>query len=219
MERTAFITYLISPFLEALRGAGVLPPGTLVRAIDISNHQPVHKTAEYINQFQAGHVIVKMYQTVEVPGSRNHAKGQAAIALENGCTVGGYLWVYSNVNAQQQVGDALSLAQEMGVTLPILWLDIETYQNSLPSVAQIQACVDACDAAGMKCGIYTGKWVWDLLGNPIQFSHLPLWHAAYDNRHELIPVNYGGWTICQGHQYTSTPIDQNVFDSVYTQVA
>jgi hypothetical protein len=62
------------------------------------------------------------------------------------------------------------------------------------------------EAAGLKAGIYSGAWWWPgSTADCTEFSHLPLWHAAYpgDGR-EIRKVSYGGWTDVAIHQYTSS---------------
>lgn len=186
-------------------------------AIDVSNHQAADLSA-YLDEYHPAHVVVKLYQTIEVRGGRAHAKQQLASAREHGCTVGGYLWLYASVAPRRQVEDALSLAAEAGVILPVLWLDVEPYtDDSLPSVEQITQAVEVAQALGARPGIYTGAWVWPRLGNPTRFAKLPLWTADYNGRADLDVPLYGGWEFASGHQYRGDPLDLNVFLASVTE--
>lgn len=191
----------------ALAGLAPAPPATgTVTAIDVSNHQPMDISG-LIASCGATHVIVKLYQHVEVDGAREHAQAQIASAQSCGCSVGGYVWLYAGIPAQQQVDDALSL-----YVPPVLWLDVEPYTDgSCPTAAEIHAAVDYCQTVGQRVGIYTGKWVWDQQGYPSAWRHLPLWTADYNGDADLDHVTlYGGWTFASSKQWTSTPVDQNV---------
>lgn len=191
----------------------------LVQAIDVSNHQPRDLSA-YVGQFGVQHVVVKLYQTVEIAGGREHAMAQMASAKSLGCTVGGYVWLYSSVPIRQQVDDARSLFMQSGDILSILWIDVEPYTDgSLPTVEQVGEAITYCRSLDQRVGIYTGPWVWEKLGWPdVSVWEVPLWTAEYNDRADLSSVRlFGGWTSCAGHQYTSTPIDRNVFLSEYTR--
>lgn len=51
----------------------------------------------------------------------------------------------------------------------------------------------------------TGEYFWkDNMGNTAEFSSLPLWHSSYFfNKHIVHYVQYGGWTTCAIHQFSS----------------
>lgn len=202
--------------LGAMGLPGLQLPSRLVPAIDVSNAQKVD-LAPYIRLGQAEHVVVKLYQTVEVAGGRTHALAQMQSALSQGCSVGGYVWLYNSVPIRQQIGDAVSLAQAAGITLPVLWLDIERYTDgTMPTEAQIRDAVAACRDLGVKPGIYTGFYIWQGLGNP-SFPGVPLWSANYDGNPSLNTPSYGDMDL-KAHQWTSTApdgtgLDRSVFDS------
>jgi cell wall-associated NlpC family hydrolase len=185
----------------------------LVRGIDVASYQPTDLT-DLIRQTGARHVVVKLYQSVERIGGRmtgaEHSRAQIASARANGCTVGGYLWGYAERDPVVSVRDALALAQSAGITLPILWLDIEPYTDgSIPSVDWIRAALAECEAQGVRGGIYSGAWVWPRLGNP-SLPDVPLWTAIYDGSPALDVAAYGGMRLV-GKQYGTTPCDTNVF--------
>jgi GH25 family lysozyme M1 (1,4-beta-N-acetylmuramidase) len=204
----------ISPCFEAAPfEAGVT--GQLVQAIDVASYQPTN-LAPFIQQFGVRHVIVKMYQRIEGENYRQHARMQIASAQANGCTVGGYLWLYANVSAEQQVADALALAEETGARLPLLWLDIEHYptDHSMPNISQIHAAIAACERQGVMPGIYTGYYIWQELGFP-RLPGVPLWSANYNGREDLNIPAYGDMLLV-AHQFTSSPLDRSVIDLGFT---
>ena len=207
--------------IPALVGHQPAGSGTdVVHAIDVSNHQ-TRDVSGYLAKTGATHVIVKCYQTIEVAGGREHAKAQLASALANGASVGGYVWLYHGVPVANQVADALSLAAEAGVTLPILWIDVEPYTDGgLPTVAEIREALAACAQHGMRAGIYTDAWVWQRLGHP-QFPGVPLWYAHYTGVPDLSAPGFGAMRVV-GHQYDhkapdGSPLDVNVFLPEVTQ--
>lgn len=185
-------------------------PVDLVESIDVSNHQERDLT-HYIEMANATHVVVKLYQTIESAGGRAHAKAQIDSARLNGCTVGGYVWLYRSVDPVRQVRDALLLAEESNLPLPILWIDVEPYtDNSIPTVAQINTALAECEVQGVRGGIYSARWAWDILGNP-SFPGVPLWIAEWDSVPELNVPPIGDMTLV-GKQYTSTALDGSGLD-------
>lgn len=197
-----------------------------VFGIDVSSHQ-THEVDELVTVNGAAHVVVKLYLNVGGEARyRPHAKAQIASALECGCSIGGYVWCYQSVDPVQTVMDAHSLAAEAGVTLPILWLDCEDYTvdgrvaDPGPNTEWLRKAVATCREMGLRVGIYTAAWWWIArIGRQSEFSELPLWGAQYD----LVPTLeslrlFGGWTFASGKQYTSRPIDQNVFLDSVTKV-
>lgn len=194
------------------------PETTLVKAIDVSSHQPANLT-NLIQIHQPEHVIVKLYQDIEQP-PQQHSIDQLRSALDNGCTLGGYVWLYHNIDVRQQIDSAISVLP-LGIAIPILWIDVERYTDgSIPTWHEVVDAVRYATEQYGQAGIYTGKWVWDILGNPIGLGHIPLWYSHYDIQPTLkLPSPFGGWTEAVGHQYTSDPVDLNIFDRKYTEVA
>lgn len=192
------------------------PPSTsLVEAIDVSNYQPTDLTPLLDG---VEHVIVRLFHSGEGP-SGTHSIRQIQSVQANGRTLGGYMWPYRGLDPKRQIESSLSILADTQSRIPILWIDVEPYNDTLPTLYELEGCINACAALHQPCGIYTGKWVWDRLGNPTQFSYLPLMHAEYDILPSLILLTpYGGWNVCAGHQYTSTPIDRSIFDRTYTEV-
>lgn len=183
----------------------------MVRAIDVSSAQPRDLTA-LIQKFQPQHVVVKLAQALEHTGLQDVSRNQIASVLANGCTVGGYMWLYKDLDPYLAVADVLKLARSCGVKLPVLWLDVETYTDgTIPGPGTIQAALNECDEEGVIGGIYTSRSMWQRIGSPSMFGDSPLWVADYNEKADLDVVLFGAWTEAKGHQYTSTPIDQSVF--------
>jgi GH25 family lysozyme M1 (1,4-beta-N-acetylmuramidase) len=162
-------------------------------------------------------VVVRLYQPSERP-PQAHSLAQIESARANGCTVGGYLWLYTSDDPRRQVREAVALAERARLRLPVLWLDVEPYlDGSLPSVAQIREAVDECRRLRVSPGIYTGAWVWGRLGDTTEFASLPLWVAQYDGRSSLEEVRlFGGWSAAAGKQYADQPLDRDVFGEEVT---
>ncbi len=183
------------PFLV---GAAPEPPAPrLVRAIDVSSHQPTDLT-EIIRKTQAEHVIVKLY----LPGEdipQEHSLAQIASAKVNGCSVGGYFWLYRSFDACQSVRDVLALARRAELQLSRLAIDYEPYvDGSIPTIEQLWQAVDECQMQGIQPIIYTGVWCWP----PTQeFADYPLWVAEYDGEPTLDFKPFGGWNKCVAKQY------------------
>lgn len=197
-------------------GVTVPQAAGLVPGIDVSNAQP-QDLAGLIALSGARHVIVKAYQSAEIASGRPHAKAQIQSARDNGCTVGLYVWLYASVNVQQQVDDTLSLAAEMGLVLPFYMIDVEPYTDgTCPTPVQVAAALNAFAVAGQRGALYTGKWVWDRLGNPGGFEGTPLWIASYNHQPTFELPSFGGMQII-GHQYDDVAgngqgLDMDVFD-------
>ena len=205
--------------------SGPLPAPTatgLVHAIDVASYQPTD-LSDLIHRMGAKHVVVKLYQTVERIGDRvvaaDHSRAQIASARDNGCTVGGYIWGYSERDPATSVREGVNLANSAGVGLKVLWLDIEEYlDGSLPGPAWIREAVAECRRLGLGIAIngreyhgavYSGEHVWRKLSGLV-LPDTMLWSANYNNRADLDVPRYGGMTLV-GHQYTSSPCDRNVF--------
>jgi GH25 family lysozyme M1 (1,4-beta-N-acetylmuramidase) len=201
------------------------PPTGIVKCIDVSSNQGTTDLSAYIRDFGAQHVIVKLYQEVEGPTPEGWSIPQIHSALENGCTAGGYVWLYRGIDVQKQVEDALKVAQDAGIVLPILWIDCETYEKQGPSLQEI---MDACYWSafnGTRPGIYTGDWYWrDILGIPAgqagPWQNYPCWFASYNGNADLdIHSNYWPDEMLVGHQYWADPIDESVMLESFTKAA
>lgn len=194
-------------------------------AIDVSSHQG-SDIGSLIDQFQPSHVIVKLYLPQELGsnGAAQYTIPQARTARDKGCSLGGYVWGYADLDPTQTVRDAKALADLVDIELP-LWLDIETYvdswtgDESIPDLAWIAAAEAEAARLEVPLGLYTSREMWRRCtgdGDDPSFNHLPLWAAQYSPPTPDIDdyAPFGGWApICHGRQWTSTPIDQNVFRS------
>lgn len=155
-------------------------------------------------------MIVRLYLPWERI-SQDHTRAQIDSARANGCTVGGYVWGYRDSPPRETIIQAVALAESCGVDLPVLWIDVEDYEGTPPPGEDwlLEAGAEAM-VWGERPGIYTGSTFWRKIGNPTSMSDWPLWYARYDERQVIDPVDFGGWTEPSGHQFTSTPIDQDV---------
>ena len=139
------------------KGDGAMP--TLVRGIDVSSHQS-SDLGTLIRTHGPKHVVVRLYLPEENP-LQDHTRAQIASARAAGCTVGGYVWCYQDLDPRKTVRDAVTLARSVHLMLPVLWLDCETYKNSSgvtesgPDAAWLRAAIDECRQLGVKPGIYT----------------------------------------------------------------
>jgi hypothetical protein len=193
------------------------PVSRLVEAIDVASYQPADLSA-IIATSHAEHVIVRLYLPQERP-AQQHSLDQIASARANGCSVGGYCWVYPDLDPVQTVRNALSLAARATLALKVLWLDVETYMGQpAPGVAWLRAAADECARIGVRCGIYSGVWyVRSYMPDAAMLADLPLWTAQYDGVADPDQVTlYGGWTKAAGKQYRIDSIDHDVLRSEYT---
>jgi Glycosyl hydrolases family 25. len=203
-----------------------LPPETvgggetrLVNSIDISNHQRDLDLAAILNDWDIEYCIVRIPTSVEPASLAAIARDQISIVLDNDVRLGAYFWLYRDIDIERQVSEVSEFLQGYQLQANLLWPDIEPYQNNtnMPSLPQIKLCTRLIVDYERDPGIYTGPWCWALLGNPVdeELNALPLWSAEYNQQANLDHVTlYGGWTHVAGHQYTSNPLDRNVFDSV-----
>ena len=127
----------------------------------------------------------------------------------------GLIYFGSPFGATRDTLWAIELAQRFGVSR--VWLDCEIDGKAIgfndaveptreQRVAEIREAVRLVESAGLQAGIYSGAWWWPgATGNSTEFARLPLWHAAYFNDGTRVrDVNYGGWSQCAIHQWTST---------------
>jgi GH25 family lysozyme M1 (1,4-beta-N-acetylmuramidase) len=201
-----------------------------VYAIDVSSHQPRDLTA-IIQQHQPTHVICKMYLSIEVI-SQEHTRAQWRSAQASGCTLGGYVWCYRSFSPVETVREAVGLARSAGVTLPVLWLDCETYGSPVsdhgPDTAWLRAALAECERLGVRVGIYTGEW-WVRDHFPggratfAEFNPYPLWLALYDGIPDYAVWRpFSGFVELAGKQWTTRlpsdtyELDRNVFRPEFT---
>ncbi|MGE3911802.1 MAG: GH25 family lysozyme, partial [Chloroflexota bacterium] len=154
----------------------------------------------------------------------DHTRAQIASARAAGCTIGGYVWCYRDLDPRKTVRDAVTLARSSGVTLPILWLDCETYTSNGtvhdpgPDGAWLQKAISEAAGLGSPVGIYTAGWWWrEFMDNTRDFAEVPLWLAQYDGIPQVDVVSlFGGWLRASGKQWAvklpdGGELDRNVF--------
>ncbi len=117
-------------------------PAPLVRAMDVSSHQPTDLTA-LIQAHRIEHVIVRLYQPDEQP-SQDITREQIASTRANGCTVGGYMWLYAAWEPRQAPAGLPSqalfkpcrLVFSMELTLPAAPAQIDPHLSWTPAEIQ-----------------------------------------------------------------------------------
>ena len=195
---------------------------TLVRAIDVSSHQP-RNLRGIITQNGAEHVVVKLYLPEEVI-DQGYSGAQIESARAAGCTVGGYIWCYRDLDPRKSVRDGVELARSSGLDLPMLWLGCESYTDAHgrvldpgPDADWLRAAIDECRQLGARPGLRTGFW-WVRDHFPggstafAEFSELPLWLADYDGVADVkFRAPFAGFTRLHGKQYSADGIDLDVF--------
>ena len=160
------------------------------------------------------------------PISQDHTRAQVASAQAHGCSVGGYVWGYRSSDPEETIDAVIALCASMGLVLPLLWVDAESYGNPVtdpgPDSAWLRAAKARSDTYGMKLGIYTGVWWVDghFPGGQAAFAEFadwPLWLADYRNwggiEHVPKPL---GFTQLEGWQWSGAPIDRDWFDESVT---
>lgn len=129
------------------------------------------------------------------------------------------------------IEETYDMAQEMGIPLlehpamgqvdGVAWTDAEEYEDrnhiiSWPDEDWLTQAEAEYARLSLHPAVYTGEGFWRKhMGNTGRFSHWVNWNAAYGGQTPipLLPRAYGDWTeeTTWGRQWTSTPIDQNVF--------
>jgi len=186
----------------------------LVKAIDVSSWQPLDLT-DLIQIHKVDHVVVRMYLPIELP-SQGISRAQVSSTKANGRTVGAYMWAYDSEDPRFSIQDAMQLVRDCGIAPKVLWIDCETYEDRPgPDLEWIQTALNECKEEGIIGGIYTGLWwLTKYLKDWSKLVETPLWIAQYDNIPTLDSVILpNGWNpqMLWGKQYTSYPIDLNVF--------
>ncbi len=183
----------------------------------MSSYQPADLTGLVAGlDPRPAHVVVRLYLPEEQP-PQAHSLAQIESARRAGCSVGGYLWAYGDLDPRQSVRAACSLASRAQLTLPVLWMDCEGYgADPGPDAAWLRAALDECERLGVRGGIYTGRW-WAERRLPAgEFARVPLWAAWYNGRADLdsVPL-FAAWRreMLWGHQYVGEGLDLDVFDA------
>lgn len=173
--------------------------------LDVSNYDESTFDAECM---KADHVdaIILGCQREDV-ADRMAAKAKAA-GLPIMAT---YAFLYFGLDTLGQTMAAVRISKKYGI--PRVFMDCESGQGTERDgitieerQAELRDCIHAVTTEGLSAGIYTGAYWWPAkMGNTTEWASLPLWHAAYYNDgSKQKAVNYGGWTECAIHQWTST---------------
>ena len=188
---------------------------TIVKAVDVASYQPRDLSA-IISEHQPQHCIIHLYHDQESPPFA-HSAAQVQSALDNGCTVGGYCFLYPGTDMVRMVNSVADRCASIGLVLPILWLDVESFNGQDITPGDLAAAVSHSDALGIPTGIYTSREMWRRIGSPTGFQGLPLWAAQYDGQptlESLLPVP--NLPLAVAHQYRGDPLDLNVMLEEYT---
>jgi len=180
-----------------------------MQGIDISHHNaPIDwpnldpATDFVIIKATDGHSVDKLY-----------ANSMAACRALTGPTVGSYHWFQPAIPPTAQFNTIVNTIDQRSGDLPIA-LDIEDQYDStgkvlthamgpgdVPNVAALVSMIYA--KYGFYPMIYTGKYVWNAMGNPnvvgsVTFADCPLWIAQYTGAAApSIPLPWLAWRIWQ----------------------
>lgn len=204
---------------------------TQLNAVDVSSHQ-LRDLSRIIAEYQPDHVIVKLYTSVENI-SFEHSAAQVRSAWNHGKTVGGYAWAYRSASPEKTIDDVIARCASIGLVLPLLWIDCETYHDKDGNLVDAgpdadwlsRAVARAEDVYEMPCGIYTGIWWIDehFPGGQAEFAkfnRLPLWLSEYDGIGDIDNIVLPqGWSEVACKQFLGRPVDQNVIRPRYTVLA
>jgi len=174
--------------------------------IDVSNYQGV-LTDKWFDEWSAKGFSGIIVQAVTGMDGHTLTARQLRKAEEKGWEINGYIWCTGEAPVTNR---RLQLFE--GIPIIDLWLDVED-MHLLPS--DVDNDFQLCDEyMGKKCGMYTGKWVFDRLGwsHRNYWSDRGLWVSIYDGSPDVNKgfVPFGGWEQCLMKQYTDTPLDLNV---------
>lgn len=189
-----------------------------VPAIDVASYQPTDLSG-LIQQTGAQHVIIHLYHDQESV-SWTHSVEQIISAAANGCSVGGYAFLYPGTDMVRTINSVVDRCATINLVLPILWLDVEEFQGQDLSPQELAQAVEHCAALGVPAGIYSSSYMWSRIGNPSGFSHLPLWAAQYTPATPTLDDfrPFGEWGFCVAKQWATVPCDQNVILVEYTEI-
>jgi hypothetical protein len=180
--------------------------------MDVSNYQDNDLTT-LIKQHGIQHVVVRLWLPEERPDPQI-SLDQLHSAIDNGCTVSGYYWGYRGLNPEGSAENALALWTRANVgPISTLWPDIEVYESEgCPDQDwTLRACQQA-DAMDVRGGVYSSDYMIDRYWSRWlpELDVYRWWPANYNYGPTLnVPSKY--WSHVDGHQYTSTPIDLDVF--------
>lgn len=157
---------------------------------------------------------------------------QLEIAVRGGLSVDLYVYIYWQDSMEEQVGEALALAEEFPAVGRI-WIDIEedadgeTTGSLRPRLDEPltpdqleERIAEALDLCGdFPCGLYTSRGWWQTyFEDRDAFADVPLWYARWDRRPTLSTWpndRFGGWAEPAAKQYAEAyvcgvSVDANV---------
>jgi hypothetical protein len=109
-----------------------------------------------------------------------------------------YYWTQQRFAREQDAAFIDQMRRNL-YNLQFHWIDIEDNGVIQPLAANIADLNDLINFWAGKCrtGIYSAKWVWDILFKGYDgFNYMPLWYADWDWQEKLeLDVPFGGWTV------------------------
>jgi hypothetical protein len=199
-----------------------------VRGYDISNWDGPLAAATIARWQQdgIGHCVVRA--SLETAGKSALAQQQLQALVDAGLPRAVYVWCYPRADDPATlVQDTIALCDAYAPDT--YWLDVEevsgyAYPDAARNIAWLHHVVAACQSAGKRVGIYSGRWYWadHWMGNTAEFSDLPLWTSDYDENPDLaVWHRYGNWETAVGKQYhggkAGQDLDRNVWDAAYLE--
>lgn len=183
----------------------------LIYGLDVSSYQP-RDLSQLIAQLQPQHIVSKLYQPEESI-AQAHSIAQIYSCQHNGVIPGGYWWGYRDLDPKRSVGNVVKLCESFNFAPPVLWCDIEPYRtnDNVPGIGWIVSAREETERLGYTFGIYSGYWVWQLLGFPTELDDAYAWLAEYNGKQTMELTHVHGLSRVVGHQWTSKPVDQNVW--------
>jgi hypothetical protein len=119
----------------------------------------------------------------------------------------------------QTINSVADRCASIGLVLPLLWLDAETYAGANLTPDELQQALAQCDALGIPAGIYTSREMWRRVGNPTGFEDRPVWTAEYNGVPDLASVMpVPNLPRIVGHQWQGDPLDKSVMERAYTML-
>lgn len=186
--------------------------------LDISNHQNFPPVYQGMAEYQAAQFIV--VQAIPRPTTTDQFRATKA----DGKHCGAYLWLWFDPTwrlGDQTVEDDMrrrlaTIPDDVALDMR-LWLDVEDNQSTGWASVTVEQRVDDVNRAlavlddwsyarGLpEAGIYWSVYFINLLFGGMDYFNRKQWRAHYS-----MPAGslIGGNTVA--HQYTSTPVDQNV---------
>lgn len=116
-------------------------------------------------------------------------------------------------SAASQMGHALGNMTKHGMKYGTLWIDVEEPYSKTDDFWSashahnqefFEALVKKAQAGGAKVGVYTSKYMWELImgSSYTGGSSFPLWYSHYDDKQSFSDFSaFGGWKTPHAKQY------------------